>query len=80
MLRVPLRVRMTCLRQFGKGLLRLSEAGGSPVAVARLGPKAIAPEIAMVTSPEKAQDVRGVGRDLEQGRAPLRPVPAVVRQ
>ena len=52
-LRVPLRVRMTCLRQFGKG--SRSEAGGSPVAVARLGPKGIAPEIAMVTSPEKAR-------------------------
>jgi hypothetical protein len=50
---------MTCLRQFDKGLIRLSEAGGSPVAVARLDPKGIAPEFAMVTSPQKALDVSG---------------------
>jgi hypothetical protein len=43
-LRVSLRDRMTCLRQFDNGFIRLSEAGGSPVAVARLGLKEIALE------------------------------------
>jgi len=57
--RMPLRDRMTCLRQFGKAFVRLSEAGGLPAAVARLGPKGIAPEFAMVTSPQKAHDVSG---------------------
>lgn len=53
---VALRDRMRCLSQFGEGFLRLSEAGGPPVAVAPLGPDGIAPEFAMVTSPH---DVSG---------------------
>jgi hypothetical protein len=70
-LRVPLRDRMRCLSQFGKGFIRLSEAGGSPVAVARLGPKGIAPEFAMVTSPLKAHDVSGAA-DGPSNKAGLR--------
>lgn len=56
LLRVALRDPMRCLSQFGKGFIRLSEAGGSAVAVARLGANGIAPEFALVTS---SHDVSG---------------------